>query len=84
MVIAGEIEVDEAGEFFFLEEDIVREQVAVNDALRQVGGPLKSIFLSFKNELIDEHKIFASEDIKKVNLFSRLIKSINYLIWGDV
>ena len=38
----------------------------------------------FKNELIDEHKIFASEDIKKVNLFSRLIKSINYLIWGDV
>jgi len=38
----------------------------------------------FKNELIDEHKIFASENIKRLNLFSRLIKSINYLIWGDV
>ncbi len=38
----------------------------------------------FKNELIDERKIFASEDIKKINLFSRIIKSINYLIWGDV
>ena len=23
-------------------------------------------------------------DVKKVNLFSRIIKSINYLIWGDV
>ncbi len=38
----------------------------------------------FKNELIGEHKILSSEDVKKVNLFSRIAKSINYLIWGDV
>jgi len=38
----------------------------------------------FKNELIGEHTILSSEDVKKVNLFSRIAKSINYLIWGDV
>ena len=48
------------------------------------GQEIGLLKIFFKNELIDEHKIFASEDIKKVNLFSRLIKSINYLIWGDV
>ena len=48
------------------------------------GQEIGLLKIFFKNELIDEHKIFASEDIKKVNLFSRLVKSINYLIWGDV
>ena len=48
------------------------------------GQEIGLLKIFFKNELIDEHKIFASEDIKKLNLFSRLIKSINYLIWGDV
>ena len=48
------------------------------------GQEIGLLKIFFKNELIDEHKIFASENIKKVNLFSRLIKSINYLIWGDV
>ena len=38
----------------------------------------------FKNELIGEHKILSIENVKKVNLFSRIAKSINYLIWGDV
>ena len=39
---------------------------------------------NIKDELIDEHSIYASNDVKKVNMFSRLTKSINYLIWGDV
>ena len=38
----------------------------------------------FKKELINELPIYASETVKKVNLFSRLSRSINYLIWGDV
>ena len=37
-----------------------------------------------KDELIDELNLYAQEDIKKVNIFSRIVKSINYLIWGDV
>ena len=44
-------------------------------------GKLKVIY---KNELIEEYDLFAFEDVKKLNIFSRLIKSINFLIWGDV
>ena len=38
----------------------------------------------YKNELIEEYDLLAFEDVKKLNVFSRLIKSINFLIWGDV
>jgi len=48
------------------------------------GQELGVLKIYYKNNLLDQHKIFASSDVKKVNLFSRLIKSINYLIWGDV
>jgi D-alanyl-D-alanine carboxypeptidase (penicillin-binding protein 5/6) len=46
-----------------------------------VLGKLKVVY---KNELIDEYDLFAFEDVKKLNIFSRLVKSINFLIWGDV
>ena len=46
-----------------------------------IVGKLK---ISYKNEIIEEHDLLAYENIKKVNIFSRLIKSFNYLIWGDV
>ena len=38
----------------------------------------------YKDELINEYNLYASENIKKVNIFARILKSINYLIWGDV
>ena len=38
----------------------------------------------YKDELINEYQVLAFENVKKVNIFSRLIKSVNYLIWGDV
>ena len=44
-------------------------------------GKLKLIF---NGELIEEYDLLAYEDIKKLNVFSRLMKSINFLIWGDV
>jgi len=44
-------------------------------------GKLKVIY---KNELIEEYDLYAFENIKKLNILSRLIKSINFLIWGDV
>ena len=46
-----------------------------------VIGKLK---IFFKDELINEYDLLAFENIKKVNIFSRLMKSVNYLIWGDV
>ena len=38
----------------------------------------------YDNELVGEYDLLASKEVKKVNFFSRLIKSLNYLIWGDV
>ncbi len=45
---------------------------------------LGTLRVFYKDDLINEYKVLAFEDINKVNIFSRLIKSINYLIWGDV
>ena len=38
----------------------------------------------YDEEEIGEYPLYASNEVKKVNMFSRLIKSLNYLIWGDV
>ena len=45
---------------------------------------LGKLQITYKNELIDEYDLFAFEDVRKLNVFSSLIKSINFLIWGDV
>ncbi|MDC3012986.1 D-alanyl-D-alanine carboxypeptidase [Candidatus Pelagibacter sp.] len=47
----------------------------------QVLAKLKIIY---DDELIDEYDLLAKEQVNKVNIFSRLMKSLNYLIWGDV
>ncbi len=44
-------------------------------------GKLK---ITYKDQLIGEYDLLAFEDVKKLNVFSRLLKSINFLIWGDV
>ena len=38
----------------------------------------------YNDELIGEYDLLSSKEIKKVNFLSSFIKSINYLIWGDV
>ena len=38
----------------------------------------------YDDELVGEFNLLAANNIDKVNIFSRLIKSLNYLIWGDV
>ncbi len=40
--------------------------------------------LVYDGELIEEYDLHSKEEIKKVNIFVRLIRSLNYLIWGDV
>ena len=49
--------------------------------LNQEIGILK---IFYKDELLDEYVLLASENVKKLNVFSRLIESINFLIWGNV
>ena len=38
----------------------------------------------YDDEIIGEYDLLASNSVQKVNIFTRLIKSLNYLIWGDV
>ena len=38
----------------------------------------------YDQELVGEYDLLAIKDINKVNFLSRLLISINYLIWGDV
>jgi len=43
---------------------------------------LLSVYVS--DELKKEITILAAEDIEKLNIFLRIFKSLNYLVWGDV
>ena len=57
-------------------------------------GPIKAPILKndiigkvkifYKDENIGEYDLLAFEDVKRQNIFSRFISSINFLIWGDV
>ena len=40
--------------------------------------------ISYDQDLIGEYELLAMKEVKKVNIFSRLLKSLNFLIWGDV
>ena len=47
----------------------------------EIIGKLK---VEYKDEFTEEYDLFAFEAVKKLNIFSSLMKSINFLIWGDV
>jgi serine-type D-Ala-D-Ala carboxypeptidase (penicillin-binding protein 5/6) len=50
----------------------------------QKGSIVGKLRVEYDGELIGEFNALASADVQKVNVFSRLMKSLNYLIWGDV
>ncbi len=57
-------------------------------------GPIKApivkdqkvgiVKIYYKDDLIDTLDLLASENIEEVNKFTKLLRSINFLIWGDV
>ncbi len=56
-------------------------------------GPIKSpikkgevvgkLMIYISDQLHKEIDVLSAEDIKKSNVFSRIFKSLNYLVWGD-
>jgi len=50
----------------------------------QKDDVLGKLQVTYKGELLEEYELFAFNNVKKLNIFSRLMKSINFLIWGDV
>jgi len=63
-------------------------------AIMEFEGPIKApikkgdilgkLNVYISGELTKEIDLISNEDIKRANIFSRLFKSFNYLIWGDV
>ncbi len=45
---------------------------------------LGKIQIFYKDEFLEEHDLLAFENVKRLNIFSRILSSINFLIWGDV
>jgi len=48
------------------------------------GQEIGMLKIFFNEELIKEMPVYAMEEVSKVNIFTRIFRSINYLIWGDV
>ena len=57
-------------------------------------GPIKApieknqkvgeVNIYYKDDLIETLELLSSETIDEVNNFTKLVRSINFLIWGDV
>ena len=48
------------------------------------GDKLGKLYVYINDELKEEAFILAKESVKEANIFSRLLMSFNYLVWGDV
>ena len=48
------------------------------------GQTLAKLMIVYDDETIGEYDLLSIKEVKKVNIISRLMKSLNYLIWGDV
>ena len=55
-----------------------------------VEAPIKKddkiakLIITYEGDVLSEHDLLAFENIKKKNIISRILSSINYLVWGDV
>ena len=48
------------------------------------GEKLGLLNVYISGELEKQIDILSTEDIKRSNIFARILKSLNYLVWGDV
>ena len=58
-------------------EGPIKAPIKKNDVVAEVQ-------ISFKDKIVSKYNLYASENIEKQNIISRLLSSINFLIWGDV
>jgi D-alanyl-D-alanine carboxypeptidase (penicillin-binding protein 5/6) len=73
---------------------VAKRKKKIISAYIQFNGPIpapieKDVKLGVLNiflndELFAQHDVFSMEKIKKINIFSRLIRSFNFFVWGDV
>ena len=66
-----------------LNQEIIDKKRSSNIKLKK-DDKIATLKVVYNDEIVGEFDLLASNNVKKVNLFSRLLKSLNYLIWGDV
>jgi len=47
------------------------------------GDKIAILNVFLKDNLYKQYDVFSNENIKRSNIFSRILKSINFLVWGD-
>ena len=65
---------------------IIKTELVYNGPIEapiKKGEKLALLNIYISGELKKQIDILSAEDIKKSNVFSRLFKSLNYLVWGD-
>ena len=48
------------------------------------GDKIALLKVVYDDEIVGKYDLLASQNVKKVNFFTKLMRSLNYLIWGDV
>jgi len=81
-----------ASEDFYL--TVPKRKKKTIKAILKYEGPLISpikkgdlvgvLHIYVSDELVKKIDVISDEDIKRSNIFSRIFKSLNYLVWGDV
>ena len=66
-----------------LVKSILEYEGPINAPIKK-GDKLALLKVYVSDELVKEIDLLASEDVKKTNIFMRLLTSLNYLVWGDV
>ena len=62
---------------------VIEHQSPVEAPIKK-GDQVGTLKVYIQDNLVKDVPVYSSEDIKRSNIFSRLFKSLNYLVWGDV
>ena len=81
----------------FVNEDIYltvpKRKKSIINAVIEYNGPIQApikkgdkigiLNVFVESSLYGQYDVFSNENIKRSNIFSRILKSINFLVWGD-
>jgi len=72
---------------------VPKRKKSIIKAVIEYKGPLKApikkddkigiLKVYYENDVKKEYDVFSNENIKKTNILLRLLKSLNFLVWGD-
>jgi len=73
---------------------IPKRKKSIIDVFIEYNGPIKApikkgdllgtLYVYVSDELVKKINLYSNENVKQANIFSRLLRSLNFLVWGDV